>query len=114
MVLGREQEIAEYSTVALGSGRDAPPPVSSRLWIRNGRKDVFKEIAFFCLFGLRLGDGGHSGRSLGRRRRLWVGALGLHVTTTALHFSGWGQGWQGGVRKRETEGISAVKSALQS
>lgn len=50
MVLGREQEIAEYSTVALGAGRDAPPPVSSRLWIRNGRKDVFKEIAFFvCL-----------------------------------------------------------------
>lgn len=50
MVLGGEQEIAEYSTVALGAGRDAPPPVSSRLWIRNGRKDVFKEIAVFvCL-----------------------------------------------------------------
>lgn len=42
MLVGREQEIAEYSTVALRAGGDAPPPVSSSLWIRSGRKDVFK------------------------------------------------------------------------
>lgn len=44
VVLGSEWEMAEYSSIADDSltGRDAPPPVSSRLWIRSGRKDVFK------------------------------------------------------------------------